>query len=501
MQQVQHSDIQDKARRELDVLIIGAGLSGIGVASQLAQKMPDMRYEILEGRERLGGTWDLFRYPGIRSDADMYTFGYAFRPWRQAKDIAAAPDILDYLRETAETYGVDRHIHYQHRVIAADWDSAAARWTLTVTVGDSGEKQTWTCRFLVTCTGYYDYQKGYVPEFEGMEDFQGTIAHPQHWPEDLDYGDKRVVVIGSGATAVTLVPNLARKAAHVTMLQRSPTYIFDRPAEDAVALTIKRWLPERLGYPLIRLKNIVLTLFLFTWCRKRPEAARKFFKDMARSALGPDFDVDRHFTPPYDPWDQRLCMIPDSDLFNVLREGQASVVTDQIERFTTSGIALKSGEQLEADIIVPATGLNLKLLDGMTLTVDGKAVNFAERVNYRGMMFSEVPNMMHIFGYTNAPWTLKADLSAAYLCRMLRHMKKNGYRMAMPSLRESPSAGRFRDMGREPIVGLSSGYIQRALPILPRQGSMMPWRNHDNYIKDRIAIRYGRLNDGAMVFR
>lgn len=485
------------AADDFDVLIIGAGLSGIDAGCHLARKMPHLSYAILEGRERLGGTWDLFRYPGIRSDADMYTFGYGFRPWRKPKDIADARDILEYLGETAREFGVDRHIRYQNRVVAANWSSADKRWTLQVNDGVLGRIRTLRCRFLVTCTGYYSYERGYLPEWPGFGDFKGEVAHPQHWPEELEYAGKRIIVIGSGATAITLIPNLARKAGKVTMLQRTPTYIYDRPAIDPIAAFLNRWLPEALAFRLIRAKNVLLTLFLFDQSRRSPEKVKAFLMNMARKALGPDFEVDKHFNPPYNPWDQRLCMIPDSDLFTAINEGRAEVVTGHIDHFTPDGVLLKDGTRLEADLVVPATGLRLKLLEGMNLSVDDRPVNFPDHLNYRGMMFNDIPNFVSVFGYTNAPWTLKADLTCGYICRLLRYMERKGHTVAMPTL----SGQLDRDsMTTAPIVDLSSGYIQRALAELPRQGDRMPWRNHDNYLKDRLAIRFGRLNDGVMRF-
>ncbi|MCL6420734.1 flavin-containing monooxygenase [Aestuariirhabdus haliotis] len=485
---------------ELDVLVIGAGVSGIGAGCHLTMKNPGHSFAILERRPAMGGTWDLFRYPGVRSDSDMYTFGYNFRPWTERKDIADAKDILKYLSETAAEYGVDKKIRYQQSVTGANWSSSKKRWLISVSREDTGETYQISCRFLITCTGYYDYEQGYLPEFEGYDGFKGTIAHPQHWPEDLDYADKKVLVIGSGATAITIVPSMAKTAEHVTMLQRSPTYIFSRPAIDGIAVWLNRLLPDKLAYKLLRAKNALLSLFIFTLSQRKPEKVRKFLRDMAAESVGPDVDVDVHFNPSYKPWDQRMCLIPDGDLFAALRAGSASIVTDQIDRFTPHGVFLKSGESIAADIIVPATGLKVQFLSGIELRMDDQVVPHNELLNYRGMMFNNLPNFATVFGYTNASWTLKADLTCDYVCRLLNHMEKHQYQVAMPSVDHSVKHSQFDDMTREPIVNLSSGYIQRALNDIPKQGSRAPWRNHDNFIKDMFSIRYGKIEDGVMTF-
>jgi cation diffusion facilitator CzcD-associated flavoprotein CzcO len=479
----------------VDVLIIGAGLSGIGAAVHLQRDCPDRTYAILEGRATSGGTWDLFRYPGIRSDSDMYTLGYAFKPWREAKAIADGPSILKYIRETATEYGVEKHIRYHHRVVDASWSSAEARWTVKVERGEAREAVTITCGFLLMCTGYYNYARGYVPEFAGVGDYKGRIVYPQFWPEDLDYAGKRVVVIGSGATAVTIVPEMARTAAHVTMLQRSPTYVVARPSRDAIADWLRKRLPARLAYGMTRWKNVLLGMYFYRLCKRRPERVKKLIADGVRQMMGKDHDAatEAAFTPRYNPWDQRLCLVPDADLFRALRKKQASIVTDTIERFTSDGLKLGSGASLDADIVVMATGLDLLPLGGMSVAVDGRAVKFNETLGYKGMMFSDVPNFAAVSGYTNASWTLKADLIAAYVCRLLNHMKREGMRQCVP--RNSDPA-----MATEPWIDFSSGYIQRALHLFPKQGSRKPWKLHQNYARDLLSLRFGAIRDEAMVF-
>jgi cation diffusion facilitator CzcD-associated flavoprotein CzcO len=475
-----------------DVLIVGAGISGIGAGYHLQAECPDRSYVILEGRADIGGTWDLFRYPGIRSDSDMYTLGYAFRPWREAKAIADGPSILNYVRETARDHGIDRHIRFNHHVRRASWSSADARWTVEAEVGPDKSVATFTCAFLFMCSGYYDYAEGHRPSWEGEADFRGRIVHPQFWPQDLDYAGKRVVVIGSGATAVTLVPEMAKAAAHVTMLQRSPTYVVSRPAEDAVANWLRAKLPAMLAYRLVRWKNVLLGMLFFNLARKRPEKTKERLISMVRDALGPDYDVGRHFTPRYNPWDQRLCLVPDADLFDSIRAGRASVVTDEIERFVAEGIRLKSGETLPADIIVTATGLKLQLLSGVDFSVDGAPVNMAKTMSYKGMMYSDVPNLASSFGYTNASWTLKADLTCEYVCRLLNHMRATQTTIATPH--------RDPAVEEEPFLDFTSGYVQRALDTLPRQGKTKPWKLYQNYALDLLTLRYGRVDDGTMTF-
>lgn len=467
-----------------DVVVVGAGISGIGAGYHLQTSSPDRSYVILEGRERLGGTWDLFRYPGIRSDSDMYTLGFSFRPWTDAKAIADGPAILRYLDDTAREHGVDRHIRYRHRVKSAAWSSEDALWTV-VAEHDGGEV-TFTCAFLFMATGYYNYARGYTPDFPGAGDFEGRIVHPQFWTDDVDYAGKRVVVIGSGATAVTLVPELARQAAHVTMLQRSPTYIVARPSEDKIANWLRSKLPAKAAYGLTRWKNVLLQQYFYRIARKRPEKAKQAIIDMVRDELGPDYDVGTHFTPSYNPWDQRLCLVPDADLFASIREGKAGVVTDAIDRFTRTGVRLASGRELEADLIVTATGLEIQLLSGMPVTVDGKLFEPARHMTYKGMMFSDVPNFAISFGYTNASWTLKADLTANYMTRLLNAMKKRGMRQVTPRLKEP--------VEEMPFLDFTSGYVQRAAAHLPRQGTRKPWRVHQNYTLDVMALKFGGID-------
>jgi len=472
----------------VDVIIVGAGLSGIGSACHLRMRCPTKSFVILEGRKAMGGTWDLFRYPGIRSDSDMYTLGYRFRPWRDAKAIADGPAILSYIRETAAEFDVDNTIRYNHRVRSASWSSADSRWTVDVETGAQ-----LTCNFLYLCTGYYDYANGYTPDWPGIARFGGTIIHPQKWPEDLDYTGKRVVVIGSGATAITLVPALAQRAAHVTMLQRSPSYVVSRPAEDKIANWLRRRLPDRAAYVLARWKNVLTGTFFYSLARKRPELFKWMVAKGVRKNLGEKYD-SKHFTPPYNPWDQRLCFAPDADLFDEIRNGRVSIVTDQIDTFTEEGLLLKSGERLDADIIVTATGLVLRLFSGMQLAVDGASVEMPKTFVYKGMMFSDIPNLAFAVGYTNASWTLKCDLTAEYVCRLLNHMDHHGYNVCTPRVNDP-------DIGEEPVIDFNSGYVLRALHTLPRQGSKTPWRLHQNYMKDLRMMRYGRLDDGTMEFR
>ncbi len=473
------------------MLVVGAGLSGIGAACQLETKCPGKTYAVLEAREDSGGTWDLFRYPGIRSDSDMFTLGYAFRPWKEAESIADGPSILRYVRETAVAYGVEERIRYRHSVVRAEWSSADARWT--VEVERDAEALTLTCGFLFMCSGYYRYDAGYTPEFEGTERFAGRIVHPQHWPENVDYAGKRVVVIGSGATAVTLVPAMAESAAHVTMLQRSPSYVAALPAVDPIAKVVRRLLPTKAAYSLVRWKNVLITMLFFQLCRRRPERMRAFLRKGAQRRLPAGYDIDTHFNPTYKPWDQRLCLLPDGDLFEVIGSGRASVVTDRIETFTEKGLRLESGAELEADLVVTATGLNMRLLGGVQLTVDGREVELAKTLSYKGLMLTGVPNMAFSIGYTNASWTLKCDLTCDYVCRLLNHMDERGYVSCVPECRD-PS------VAEEPVIDFSSGYVLRVLDQLPKQGSKRPWRLHQNYPLDLRELRHGRIEDGALQF-
>ncbi len=477
----------------VDVLIIGAGLSGIGAACHLTMRCPGKTFAILESRAAIGGTWDLFRYPGIRSDSDMFTLGYSFRPWGESKAIADGPAILRYVRDTAAAYGVDGKIRFGHRVTRAAWSSEEAMWTVEAEAGADGAPVRFTCGFLFTCSGYYDYAGGYTPEFAGREQFAGRIVHPQAWPPDLDYRGKQVVVIGSGATAVTLVPAMADTAAHVTMLQRSPTYVVSRPAEDAAANWLRRKLPAKLAYGITRWRNVLLTMFFYTLARRKPAKFKAGVLAAVRAQLGPDYDVATHFTPSYNPWDQRLCLVPDADLFRAIRSGKASVVTDRIEAFTPGGLRLHSGTELAAEIVVTATGLKLVLLGGIEVTVDGERVDLAKSMSYKGMMFSGVPNLAAAFGYTNASWTLKADLTSEYVCRMLAYMDRRGFAECRPV--------KAAEVAEVPFLDFTSGYVQRALDQLPRQGTTRPWKLRQNYIQDLVTVRMGKLDDGTMRFK
>jgi monooxygenase len=471
----------------VDVVIVGAGISGIDAAYHLQTSCPNKSYAILESRDTLGGTWDLFRYPGIRSDSDMYTLGFPFRPWRSDKAIADGDSILAYIRDTAEAFGIDRHIHYRHRVERASWDNG--RWTVDATV--DGTPVRMTCNFLFLASGYYDYDEGYTPDLAGRDRFRGRVVHPQHWPEDLDYAGKRVIVIGSGATAVTLVPELAKRASHVTMLQRSPTYVMSRPARDPIADWLRKKLSAERAYSLTRWKNVLLTTAFYQYCRRFPEHAKKLLVAGVKKMV-PDVDVATHFTPRYNPWDQRLCLVPDQDLFAALREGSVSVVTDEIGSFTERGITLKSGAELEADVIVTATGLKLKRFGGIAFAVDGKPVVLPETMVYKGMMLSDVPNLAFAVGYTNASWTLKCDLTSRYVCRLLDHLDKHHYTECRP--RRDPS------VAEAPLLDFTSGYVQRAIKDFPRQGSSVPWKLYQNYALDLFLLERTKLADGVMQF-
>lgn len=475
-----------------DVIVVGAGISGIGAGYHLQANCPDRTYVILEGRECIGGTWDLFRYPGIRSDSDMYTLGYSFKPWTNPKAIADGPAILEYLNETARENGIDRHIRFRHQVKKARWSTRDARWTIEVEREDGTTDQL-SCNFLHLCGGYYSYKGGYTPDFPGTERFQGRIVHPQKWTEDIEYTGKRVVVIGSGATAVTLVPEMAKEAAHVTMLQRSPTYIVSRPAEDVVANWLRRHFPAKLAYGITRWKNILLFMLFYKLARRYPDRIRRLILADVRKQLGPDYDVKTHFNPRYNPWDQRMCLVPNGDLFEAIRAGRAEVVTDHIETFTEKGLKLKSGKELEADLIVTATGLELVPLNDIRLEVDGRHVQIADTLSYKGMMYSGIPNLASSFGYTNASWTLKCDLTCAYVCRLLNHMKKHGYDICV--------AERGSDVQETPWLDFTSGYVQRALHKFPKQGSKSPWRLHQNYLLDMLQLDFGKVDDGIMKFR
>jgi cation diffusion facilitator CzcD-associated flavoprotein CzcO len=477
----------------LDVLIVGAGLSGIGAAHHLQRRCPGKSYAILEAREAIGGTWDLFRYPGIRSDSDMHTLGYRFRPWTEAKSIADGPSILRYIRDTAREEGVEPKVRFGHRVLAAEWSSERARWTVEAERTESGEPVTLSCGFLFLCSGYYSYEEPHTPSFPGLERFGGRVVHPQQWPEDLDYEGRRVVVIGSGATAVTLVPAMAERAARVTMLQRSPTYLVSLPGEDPVARALRRLLPDRVVYPLVRWKNVAIQALVYRAAKRWPRLVRRLVRRGAVRHLPAGYDVDTHFNPKYDPWDQRLCAVPDADLFEAISGGRAEVVTDRIDTFTERGIRLESGAELEADVVVTATGFNLLFLGGARLAVDGEELDPAQAMVYRGALLEGVPNMAFTMGYTNASWTLKADLVAEYVCRLLEHLDAAGAdtclaRLTDPTVRE------------EPLLDFSSGYVTRALDRIPKQGSKEPWKLRQNYPLDLRSLRHGALQDGAMRF-
>jgi monooxygenase len=484
---------EDTELDHVDVLIVGAGLSGIGAACHLQANCPGKTYAILEARETIGGTWDLFRYPGIRSDSDMYTLGYSFRPWRQDKSIADGSDIRGYVRDTAREHAVEEHIRFQHRVVRAEFSSVDARWTVEARRADTGETVRIACSFLLMCSGYYRYDEGYSPDFEGLDRFSGQIVHPQHWPEDLDYAGKRVVVIGSGATAVTLVPAMAADAAHVTMLQRSPSYILSLPAVDPLAKLARRALPERHAYALVRWKNVLLATLVYQLSRRRPSFVKGLIRKGLERQLPPGYDIDTHFKPRYDPWDQRLCLVPDGDLFAALAAGRASIATDTIDTFTERGIRLSSGAELDADIVVTATGLNLLLLGGTEFVVDGRQVDLSQTMAYKGMMLSGIPNMAMALGYTNASWTLKCDLTCEYVCRLLNHMDVHAYRLCTPH-NSDPT------VREQPLIDFSSGYILRAIDQFPKQGSKTPWRLHQNYARDILALRRSPIEDGAMRF-
>lgn len=479
----------------LDVIVVGAGISGIGAAYHLRHQCPDRTFLLLEGRDDIGGTWDLFRYPGVRSDSDMHTLGYSFKPWQHEKAIADGPSIMAYLRETVAEHDLERHIRFGHHVERAEWSTDDARWTLTATRTGTGETVQYTCTFLFMCSGYYSYKGGYPAELPGIERFEGRVVHPQEWPEDLDYAGRRVVVIGSGATAMTLVPAMAADAGHVTMLQRSPTYVVARPDRDAIANALRKVLPDPVAYRITRAKNIALGRFFYGQTRTKPAKVRRRLLDMVREELGDEM-VEQHFTPRYDPWDQRLCLIPNGDLYEAIRSGKASVVTDHIETFTPTGIGLQSGEHLDADIVVTATGLQLVTLGEMDFFVDGEPVDFSRTFTYKGIAYSDVPNLASSFGYVNASWTLRSDLVCGWVCRVLNHLRDTGTDIVVPRLRESD-----RGMAQRPwIDGFSAGYIQRMLPLLPKQGDRDPWIAHQDYRLEQRTIGKAPITDDVLHF-
>ncbi len=479
---------------DVDVLIVGAGISGIGAACHLQMNSPDRSYAILEGRDDIGGTWDLFRYPGIRSDSDMHTLGYRFKPWVAEKAIADGPAIMDYLRETVDEYGLAPHLRFNHLVRRAEWSTPDARWVLTVEV--DGETVEYRGNYLFMCSGYYSYREAHDAQIPGLDNFEGQVVHPQWWPEDLDYTDKKVVVIGSGATAVTLVPAMADDTEHITMLQRSPTYMVSRPAIDGIANGLRKVLPDSLAYGLTRKKNTELQQFMYKRMRDNPEQAKEKLLGLLSDELSAE-EIDAHFTPTYNPWDQRLCLVPDSDMFNAINEGKASVVTDTIDTVDATGVQLSSGDHLDADIIVTATGLKCVMLGEVDIAVDGEPVDFSQRWTYKGFAYSDVPNLASSFGYINASWTLRADLICEYVCRLLNHMRDTGTVQCTPRLRPSDA-----DMEARPwIEDFTSGYIQRVLPEMPRQGDREPWINPQNYRRDKKMFRTAPLVDGVMRFR
>ena len=487
-----HSQEALPCEAELDVLIVGAGLSGVGAAWHLQHRCKGQSYQILESRDGLGGTWDLFRYPGIRSDSDMYTFGYAFRPWTDGKVFADGPSIRQYVADTASEAGIDQHIRFGHKVISTKWSTDDARWTIEAEETATGQRKLYRAKFLFLCSGYYRYEHGYMPDFPGMSDFAGDIIHPQLWPENYDYAGKKVVVIGSGATAVTLVPAMADTAQHVTMLQRSPTYIAARPSTDGTADFLRKILPAKAAYGITRIKNVLQAILIFQMSRRWPDFVKKGVLKATQEALGEDFDVEKHFSPSYRPWDQRFCLAPEGDFFDVLKDGSASIVTDNIECFTETGIKLKSGETLEADLIIPATGLDMQVGGGIEIEIDGQPFHAPDHVTYRGMMLSDVPNAALAFGYTNASWTLKVDLTAERVCRLINHMQVKDLDYVVPVLPDG--------LETLPMLDFSSGYVQRALHTLPKQGATPPWQTYQNYLQDMFAIRYGKLDDGHVRF-
>jgi monooxygenase len=477
----------------VDVLVVGAGLSGVGAGHYLQDKCPWASYAIFEARESLGGTWDLFRYPGIRSDSDMFTLGYSFRPWDGEKSISDGASILRYINDTAAESGVMDHIRFRHRVVTADWSSDEACWHITAERTDTGARLELTCGFLFSSSGYYRYDRGYVPDFPGRDRFAGPIVHPQAWPEDIGYAGKRIVVIGSGSTAVTLVPALAATAGHVTMLQRSPTYVTALPEKDPIADLLRATLPERLSGPLVRWFKALTTQAFYQLSRRRPELVKRLLRKQAERQLPPGYDVDTHFSPSYNPWDQRLCVVPNGDLFKAISAGTASVVTDHIQTFTETGLQLESGAELEADIIVTATGLDLLFIGGVQLSIDGDPVELSNRLTYKGMMLEGVPNFAVAVGYTNASWTLKCDLTCDYVCRLLNRLRQTGTRQCTPINRD-PS------METRPLLDLTSGYVLRAMDRFPKQGSRFPWRVYQSYLRDYRALKMSGVEDEAMVF-
>lgn len=479
--------------KKIDVLVVGAGISGIGAGYHLQKKCPETSFLILEGRENIGGTWDLFKYPGVRSDSDMYTLGYNFKPWKEQEAIADAPSILKYLNETVEEFNLKSKIRFGKYVKKARWSSDSNQWTVDIEDKKTGKFSQILCSFIFMCSGYYSYKEGYTPHFEGKENFKGDIIHPQKWDTSFDYSNKKIVVIGSGATAVTIVPEMAKTAKHVTMLQRSPTYVVAAPEKDNLANKLRKYLPLKFTYWLIRWRNILRQQYYFRLCKKYPKGVKNAIIREVKKKLGNDFDVKTHFTPKYNPWDQRMCLVPDGDLFEQINQGKASVVTDHIKNFTENGLLLKSGKELKADVIITATGLNLEMLSTVEFFIDNKSVDISKTVTYKGMMYSGIPNLASTFGYTNASWTLGADLTSEYVCRVINHMKRNNYDVVCPK----PNIGIEADPD---YLNLTSGYIKRSLNIFPKQGKKAPWRNNQNYLIDIFQMKYGRIDDGEISF-
>ncbi|OUR89347.1 FAD-containing monooxygenase EthA [Gammaproteobacteria bacterium 42_54_T18] len=478
--------------QHLDVLIIGAGLSGIGAAAQLRRECPKKSFALIERRSSMGGTWDLFRYPGIRSDSDMFTLGYSFKPWKEEKSIASGGSILNYIKETAADYKLDDHVHYGRKVVSVSWSTPKALWTVTTEQEKDGTQEIFTCNYLIGCTGYYNYDAGFTPNFPGVDNYKGQIVHPQKWSSDIDYSNKKVVIIGSGATAVTLIPAMADATSHITMLQRSPTYVATVPEKDIISIQLRKFLPEKLVYKMARTRNVGIQRAVYKLSKHRPKTMRSLLLAVTKRQLGPDFDM-KHFTPTYNPWEERLCAVPNGDLFKVLKEGKASVVTDTIKTFTETGILLTSGEALDADIIVTATGLDLQMLGGITPTVDGKDIKISESLIYKGAMLSRLPNLSMIFGYTNSSWTLKADMVNEFTCRLLNHMEKEGISYCVPEAKAT-------DISTGPFLDLQSGYVVRAADKLPRQGNSTPWKVVQDYFHDIPILKYSQIDDGILLF-
>ncbi len=478
---------------QVDVLIIGAGLSGIGAACQLARLSPNQKVAICEARSAIGGTWDLFKYPGIRSDSDMYTYGYGFKPWVEKEAIADGSQILEYIRDAAKEYDVERLVRYNHKVVTANWVSDENRWHVQIVQTDTGEQVTVRCRFMFNCCGYYDYDNGYTPQFAGIDQFGGQVVHAQHWPEDLDYSGKRVVVIGSGATAVTLVPTMSQATKSLTMLQRSPSYVVSVPKRQLFAKILSPFMPKLWVSKLSRWKQVLLQIYIYQMSRIRPNGLKDFLIKQIRKELGDQYDIDKHFTPNYNPWDQRLCAVPDNDLFDAIKEGRAEVVTDHIDQFNSEGILLKSGTQLNADIVVLATGLTLKLAGGIEHSIDGRVSALPDHFVYRGMMFSDFPNMAFTVGYTNSSWTPKADLTAKFVARLLDKLDQENYASVTPRL--------HGNIGEVPLLDFDAGYVLRAREQFPKQGDRLPWKNYQNYIKDYLGLNFNKLDDAELEFR